>query len=188
MIFEARHRPEQLQSDICVVGSGAGGAMVAMVAAEAGLRVLVLEAGEFLTPDDMTQREEAMLPRLYWDAAGRTTDDRRIRVHQGKGVGGSTLHNLNLCKRIPEPLLRQWAAQRALGGVLDTRKWDALYTEVEAMLEVSEVPRDRWDPELIGWYLRTAYSQGYADALSYIDRAELRDELQRIDDARPEAA
>ena len=42
--------------------------------------------------------------------------------------------------------------------------------------------------ELIGWYLRTAYSQGYADALSYIDHAELRDELQRIDDARPEAA
>ena len=41
---------------------------------------------------------------------------------------------------------------------------------------------------LIVWYLRTAYSQGYADALSYIDRAELRDELQRIDDARPEAA
>lgn len=55
--------------------------------------------------------------------------------------------------------------------------------------ELFEVPRDQWDPELIGWYLRTAYSQGYADAMSYIDRAEMRDELQRIDGGRrPEAA
>jgi len=36
--------------------------------------------------------------------------------------------------------------------------------------------------------LRTAYSQGYADAMSYIDRAEMRDELLRIDGAQPEAA
>ena len=54
--------------------------------------------------------------------------------------------------------------------------------------ELFEVPREQWDPELIGWYLRTAYSQGYADAMSYIDRAEMRDELERIDQAYPDAA
>ena len=41
-----------------------------MVAAEAGLSVVVLEAGEFLTPADMVQREEDMLPRLYWESGG----------------------------------------------------------------------------------------------------------------------
>ncbi len=54
--------------------------------------------------------------------------------------------------------------------------------------ELFEVPREQWDSELIGWYLRTAYSQGYADAMSYIDRAEMRDELERIDQAYPDAA
>lgn len=54
--------------------------------------------------------------------------------------------------------------------------------------ELFEVPREQWDPEIIGWYLRTAYSQGYADAMSYIDRAEMRDELLRIDGTKPEAA
>ena len=54
--------------------------------------------------------------------------------------------------------------------------------------ELFEVPREQWDPEIIGWYLRTAYSQGYADATSYIDRAEMRDELLRIDGTQPEAA
>ncbi len=144
VIYDASQLPDQdLQADLCVIGSGAGGAMVAMVAAEAGLRVIVLEAGGFFSPDDMTQREEQMLPRLYWQGGGRTTRDRRIHIHQGKGVGGSTLHNLNLCKRIPEPVLRGWIARRGL-QMLPLATWNALYAEVETLLEVSEVPRDRW--------------------------------------------
>ncbi len=54
--------------------------------------------------------------------------------------------------------------------------------------ELFEVPRELWNPEIIGWYFLTAYSLGYADAMSYIDRAEMRDELLRIDGAEPEAA
>ncbi len=54
--------------------------------------------------------------------------------------------------------------------------------------ELFEVPRQEWDAELIGWYLRTAYSQGYADAMSQVDRAEMREDLRRIDVERPEAA
>lgn len=133
-----------LHTDLCVIGSGAGGAMVAMVAAEAGLRVLVLEAGGFFTPEDMTQREEQMLPQLYWDGAGRTTHDRKVRIHQGKGVGGSTLHNLNLCKRIATPVLEQWRRDHGLTH-LPLDAWNRLYAEVEALLEVSVVPRERWN-------------------------------------------
>ncbi len=140
MIFDASTLPEgELSVDLCIVGSGAGGAMVAMVAAEAGLRVVVLEAGEFLTPDDMTQREEQMLPKLYWDGGGRTTADRQVHIHQGKGVGGSTLHNLNLCKRIDPGLLATWRRDRGLAH-LPLEVWDKLYREVESLLSVSEVP------------------------------------------------
>jgi choline dehydrogenase-like flavoprotein len=115
-----------------------------MVAAEAGLRVVVLEAGEHLTPADMVQREEEMLPRLYWEAGGRTTVDRAVKIHQGRGVGGSTLHNLNLCKRIPASIRQRWARERRLEK-LPPEAWDALYDEVEALLSVSTVPRDRWN-------------------------------------------
>ena len=118
--------------------------MAAMIAAEAGLSVVVLEAGEFLTPADMVQREEVMLPRLYWDAGGRTTADRAVKIHQGRGVGGSTLHNLNLCKRIPPSIRERWARERKLDH-LGPAVWDALYTEVEALLSVSTVPPERWN-------------------------------------------
>jgi choline dehydrogenase-like flavoprotein len=136
--------PLRLHADLCVVGSGAGGAMAAMAAAEAGLSVVVLEAGEYLTPADMVQREEEMLPRLYWDAGGRTTLDRAVKIHQGRGVGGSTLHNLNLVKRIPASIRDRWTRERKLTK-LDARTWDALYDEVELLLSVSTVPRERWN-------------------------------------------
>lgn len=146
MIYDARILPAGavLRAQVCVIGSGAGGSAAAMVMAEAGLDVLVLEAGDFYSPDDMTQREQQMLPRLYWDSAGRTTVDRQVRIHQGKGVGGSTLHNLNLCKRIPTPLLQQWAAERSLSR-LPVEKWAALYQQAEALLQVSSVPEDQWN-------------------------------------------
>jgi len=142
VIFDAATLPEgELSVDLCVVGSGAGGAMVAMVAAEAGMRVVVLEAGEFVTPDDMTQREEQMLPKLYWDGGGRTSADRQVHIHQGKGVGGSTLHNLNLCKRIDPSILSAWRRDRGLAH-LPLETWDKLYGEVESLLSVTQVPPD----------------------------------------------
>jgi choline dehydrogenase-like flavoprotein len=118
--------------------------MVAMIAAEAGMTVVVLEAGEYLTPADMVQREEAMLPRLYWDNAGRTTKDRGVKIHQGRGVGGSTLHNLNLCKRIPLSLRARWANERHLSR-LSPQAWDALYAEVETLLNVTSVDPALWN-------------------------------------------
>ncbi|MCG8556807.1 MAG: GMC family oxidoreductase [Proteobacteria bacterium] len=141
MIFDASQLPKPLalEADLCVVGSGAGGAMVAKTAAEAGMRVIVLEAGPFLSPADMTQREEEMFPRLLWEAGNRMTADRGIRVLQGRAVGGSTVHNLNLCKRIPRTLLQRWTAAGRLGS-LDSGTWDALYTDVERMLGVSGIP------------------------------------------------
>ncbi len=50
------------------------------------------------------------------------------------------------------------ASREQLASVLDAR-----LTEIWA--ELFQVPRERWDHELIGWFLRAAYGQGYCDAL-----------------------
>ncbi len=123
-----------IKADLCVIGTGPGGSMVAMVAAEAGLKVVALEAGALVTPGDMNQREADMFPRLLWDSGGRMTVDKAIRIHQGHGVGGSALHNLNLCKRIPASIQARWTLDRGEGP-----PWEALYDEVEALLEVKGV-------------------------------------------------
>ena len=104
-----------IRADLCVIGTGPGGAMVATMAAEAGLKVVALEAGAFVTPGEMNQREADMFPKLLWESGGRTTFDKAIRIHQGHGVGGSALHNLNLCKRVPAEIRARWVAERRLG-------------------------------------------------------------------------
>jgi hypothetical protein len=50
------------------------------------------------------------------------------------------------------------ASREELASVLDAR-----LTEIWA--ELFQVPRERWDHELIGWFLRAAYGHGYCDAL-----------------------
>ncbi len=128
-----------LKVDLCVVGSGPGGATAAMVAAASGQDVLILEAGELVTPARSTQREEEMYPRLFWGSGGQSTADRQTRVLQGHGLGGSSLHNLNLCKRIDERLLSRWHTDRKLDA-LSPSTWRSLYAEVEALLSVKDVP------------------------------------------------
>lgn len=39
--------------------------------------------------------------------------------------------------------------------------------------ELFEIPQERWDVDLIGWFLRTAYGQGYCDALQEGERGQL---------------
>ena len=161
MIYPADRlaRPARIRADLCVVGAGPGGMAAATVAAEAGLSVVVLEAGDLVTPAASTQREEDMLPRLLWHAGARTTSDRRVRVVQGQGVGGSSLHNLNLCKRVPAPVLDAWRHERGLEH-LPPETWAALYAETELLLGVETIPAGgqntsnqllRRGTEALGW-------------------------------------
>jgi len=59
---------------------------------------------------------------------------------------------------------------------------DKLATAIDLRLadlwaEVFEVKPDTIDPELLGWFLRAAYGQGYTDALREARRGELCLEL-----------
>lgn len=51
--------------DVCIVGSGAGAAVVAARLAEAGRRVLMVERGDWISPRDLPTRDDQALSRLY---------------------------------------------------------------------------------------------------------------------------
>src|SRR5262250_951177 len=93
-----------LDAEVCVIGSGAGGAVVAKELAEAGRDVVLLEQGGYHTKEDFSQREDEMLPMLYEDMGQRATVDQSIVILQGRNVGGSTVHNLCYCFRAPVPI------------------------------------------------------------------------------------
>lgn len=106
-----------LEADVCVIGSGAGGAVAARELAEAGRSVVVVEDGPYLRSDDLVQREEVMYPRLYRESGTAATADYTVLVSQGRAVGGSTVPSFCLCVRPPRPLLDYWERAFQIPGV-----------------------------------------------------------------------
>lgn len=100
---------DTIETDVCVIGSGAGGAVMAKELAEAGRRVIVLEKGRRFSRLDFTQLEADMVPKLYEDAGMRATSNQAIIILHAKGVGGTTLVNNNICLRAPEFVLEEWS-------------------------------------------------------------------------------
>ena len=97
--------------DVCIIGSGSSGGVMAMEMAEAGLSVIVMEEGGYFTAMDFTQREDEMMGELYQQRGARTTKDLSVSIMQGKCVGGGTVVNVLDCVRIHDPVLRRWEVE-----------------------------------------------------------------------------
>jgi choline dehydrogenase-like flavoprotein len=130
-----------LRAEVCVVGSGAGGAVAAAELAAGGRDVVVLEAGPHWTSRDFTQREDEMLPRLFEEAGMRQTADGGIAVLQGRCIGGSTVHNLCYCFRTPDPILALWRDEHALPELTGAALAPS-FERVEAGLAVKPIRED----------------------------------------------
>jgi choline dehydrogenase-like flavoprotein len=108
---------QELECDVCIVGSGAGGAHVAQRLASQNKRVIVLEDGGFHTSDKFDMTERTMVPRLYQEAGGRGTTDRSMQIVQGRAVGGSTVINWTTCFRTPKRVMEFWQEHHGVVGL-----------------------------------------------------------------------
>ncbi len=126
------------RADVCVIGSGGGGAVAAAELSEAGLSVVVLEQGHHWTSADFTQREEEMLPRLFEEAGMRQTVDGGVVVLQGRNVGGSTVHNLCYAFRTPPEILGLWRDEHGLAELTDEAMAPS-FERVETRLKVKPI-------------------------------------------------
>ncbi len=121
-----------LAGDVIVVGSGAGGAVLAHDLASEGRDVLMLERGDYVPQEEFNEDEVDMLARLYADGALQLTRDFRFQVLQGNCVGGTTVVNNAVCFDLPPQVLEHWNSPDLLDGKLDTdRVWDAFRTARE---------------------------------------------------------
>jgi choline dehydrogenase-like flavoprotein len=81
--------------DLCVVGAGAGGSVLAQRLARHGWRVVILEAGRFWHPDEDWVSDEAGAHELYWTQKriiGGADPIELGKNNSGRGVGGSMVH------------------------------------------------------------------------------------------------
>ena len=150
--------PSRMTADVVVIGSGAGGAMVARTLARSGAAVIIVEAGRRYTVAEF--RKRAPLDRfldLYGDSGGGSALDEHtgnvpagnggitfalgrppIVLMSGHGVGGTTLVNSGTCYRPPDRVVSRW--RQPFGINMDG--FGALLDEVERTLHVAPAPLD----------------------------------------------
>jgi choline dehydrogenase-like flavoprotein len=129
-----------LRADVCVIGSGAGGAPVARALAEAGRRVVVLEDGAAFATHELTARPRDMTALLYRDAGqSATVGTPAIMLPTGRAVGGTTLVNSGTCFRVPRAVRTRWASELGLEA-LEADTLDDAYARVERDIGVARVP------------------------------------------------
>lgn len=127
--------------DVCVIGSGAAGAVLATKLAQAGKSVALLEKGGYYDGESMNQREADMLPLLWQNAAANFTSNLRIVIAQGSCLGGSTVINDAVCFGIPDLVINQW--QKGAAEVsISKEEWQEAVKEVSKKINVSEVTEE----------------------------------------------
>jgi long-chain-alcohol oxidase len=98
-----------LDCDVVVVGSGAGGATAAAVLAQAGLDVIVVEAGGHYEDADFDGGEAEGFARLYFQGGATATHDQSVGLLAGQCLGGGTVVNYTASFRTPDDVRDEWA-------------------------------------------------------------------------------
>ena len=154
-------RDMRIRAEVCVIGTGAGGSAALARLAEAGVAAVAVEAGAYLRAEDHNQRELDMLPLLYREAGLQATADKGIGILQGRGVGGSTLHNTGLVYPTPAGVLDRWRREHGVDLVaegIDNHIEAAIAALRAVPIPPGEINRNndvvRRGAEALGWRYR----------------------------------
>jgi choline dehydrogenase-like flavoprotein len=130
-------QPIVLEADVVIVGSGAGGGVVAAELAKAGRSVVVLEAGPFVDEASMPTDELDAFGRLYLNHGLLSTWDGSVTMLGGAGVGGGTLVNWMTSIAAPESVRAEWRTAHGIPDMVG-KAWDDDVRTTETELGVAE--------------------------------------------------
>jgi choline dehydrogenase-like flavoprotein len=131
--------------DVVVVGSGAGGGVIAGELAELGRSVLLLETGPHKTAADFTRWEAKAAHDLWWPIRFALIDGGAggaVGLIAGRCVGGSTTINTKVALRAHERDFAKWHEASGIvgasGAAFAATDLDPHYDRVELRLGVRE--------------------------------------------------
>ncbi|MFC6940583.1 GMC family oxidoreductase [Salinirubellus sp. GCM10025818] len=175
---DGRDRTPGERVDVCVIGAGPAGALVAHTLAERGHEVVVLEAGARFDFEDRLERMERSIrpahdPLSVWEMGGdrdayASTGERFYPLNRArvKGVGGSTLHWQGMVMRLHESDFET----RSRYGVaadwpIDYDDLRPYYTRAETALGVAGASDNPFAPPREEPYPMPAFEPSYSDSL-----------------------
>lgn len=136
--------PLSTSADVVVIGSGAGGAVIARELARAGRSVIVLEEGGYHPQKEYAalspSRAMSMLAReAGLGLAVGLGDTPIMSVLAGKCVGGSSVLTGGVCFRIPDEVLHDWSTRLGLDAMTPD-ELSPFFEEIERAISVETVP------------------------------------------------
>jgi choline dehydrogenase-like flavoprotein len=145
MIIEGKDikKSDKVAPDVCIIGSGAAGAILAWELAARNHTVVLLEKGGYYKRkndkiNDFTQKEDEMIPALYKNAGLQFAVPAGIAIAQGSCVGGSTVVNDAVCFRTPDAVLEEWEEKYKIENISSSHM-NKYFDKVEKRISVSEV-------------------------------------------------
>jgi choline dehydrogenase-like flavoprotein len=132
---------ETLRADVCIMGSGCGGATLAKQLAEAGRDVLVLERGGYYSEAEFDQDELNMNSKLYANRTMKSTDDGGTLLLSGNNVGGASVHYWADTYRAPPDRLQHWADRYGLSGHGEA-ELAPIWDQLDKVLNVHPAPEE----------------------------------------------
>ncbi|OHD66984.1 MAG: hypothetical protein A2176_16040 [Spirochaetes bacterium RBG_13_51_14] len=128
--------------DVCVIGSGPGGGVIAKEVAERGFDAVLLEEGGHFTVNEWDGRPFRGLIDMYRSGGSTgTLGNPFISLTLGKCIGGTSTVNSATCFRTPGGVLKKWREELGLENMTE-KTLDPYFERVEKIVNVTELP---WD-------------------------------------------
>ena len=142
----------ELKTDVCIIGSGAAGSILAYEMAKQGREVLLLEKGKYVEPRYFNEDEVEMIGKLFADGVFQQTEDFKFTILQGNCVGGSTVVNNGVCFDPPPNIIKQWNQIRGQNAGIDEKELNKSVAHIKKFISVQKQINVRLNPgdELIG--------------------------------------
>ncbi|KAF9429079.1 hypothetical protein BGZ76_001839 [Entomortierella beljakovae] len=101
----------ELSVDVVIVGSGAGGGVVAAELSKSGKRVLVVEKGHYYHQSELSLVQTEGLTNLYENSGTLSTSDGAMTILAGSTWGGGTTVNWCASLQLPYVVREEWSKQ-----------------------------------------------------------------------------
>ncbi len=132
----------KVECDVCVVGSGAAGSVVAAELAANGQNVIVVEAGVGWSGGDFDQHELVGMQQLFREGGLAGTRDLSMSLLAGASIGGGTTVNWQSCFRTPDDVREEWAELSGCAFFTSdsfNESLDAVWRRIGASTDESEI-------------------------------------------------
>ncbi|HPW84813.1 MAG TPA: GMC family oxidoreductase [Rhodoferax sp.] len=132
---------QTVEADVCIIGSGCGGATLAKQLSAAGRSVVILERGGYYTEADFDQDELNMNGKLSSNRSLKSSADGGTLLLSGNNVGGASVHYWADTYRTPDDRLAHWAQRYGLTGH-GLAELAPAWTELDGVLNVHRADED----------------------------------------------